>query len=1071
MTDPKRHFQKPLELSPLVAIDRERCILCYRCVRFSQEVAEDEQLQLLERGDRSFVGTFDERPYVAPFHGNIIELCPVGALTSYTYRFRARPWDIEDAGSVCTLCPSQCNVKFTVRDERVLRVLARDNHAVDDGWLCDKGRFAFQMFNSEDRITEPMVRAGDGSLSPISWDDAISKIASKLKGAGENAAALVGGGTSNEEGWLAQRIVRKALGGSAVASSPTTADPALLAELSRPEMSSRMSDLDYAGAIVVIGADPLHEMPILDLRIRKAVRRNGAKLVVASERPTALDGGAVEAIRYAPGGAAGFLDALRSALGGRRRRGRARADMRSRRSVADALKSVPDPVIVWGERLWRSPGAVEALRDVARELDMHQRIGPGLLEVPEESNARGLREVGVLPGAGPGFSEAPAGADGRRDQGEAGEPRARRPAARQQRPGPHPPRRPGLEQGARRHLRRRDLDVRRRVDQARRHRPARRVLRREGGHRHPPRRPPAARATERPAAGGHAPRLVDPDASCSRSWATTSASGPRRRSSRWRATRSRSTARPHTRRSGARGLRWQERDPGTSWTPPSWARFLPHGGSKRQPKTGDGLILGTYRDLWASEVTERNPSLRFLMPTQRLELHPDDAKALASPTATRSPSRPTARRVEAFASVKSRMRRGAAFLIEGTERATTATSSPAASRGGSRWRSGSFPPTRAATGTRTGTAGSRSSRRRCRPAGSRTDDPSPMNLIAEVGFAEASWIMVVKSVIIFLGVFLIVPVLTVVERKLIGRFQNRYGPNRVGPHGLMQPLADIVKLAGKEKFRPDAAVPLLFAIAPAIAIFSGIVTLAIIPFGDVKDGVGFYGIDVSIGVLYFFAFGSLSFYGLLLAGWSSGSKYSFLGAMRSAAQLISYEVSMGLSLIGVVMMAGSLSLPSIVEAQGDIWYIVPQFVGFLIFMVSGFAETNRAPFDLPEADAELVQGYHDRVRRDALRLLPAGRVPGDVRRLGDRRHLLPRRLDGPRPRLARPDLDGRQGPDADLLLHLGPRHAAPAALRPADEPRLEDHAAARHAQRARHRHPRHGALDERESSTPTGSRS
>jgi NADH-quinone oxidoreductase subunit H len=232
-----------------------------------------------------------------------------------------------------------------------------------------------------------------------------------------------------------------------------------------------------------------------------------------------------------------------------------------------------------------------------------------------------------------------------------------------------------------------------------------------------------------------------------------------------------------------------------------------------------------------------------------------------------------------------------------------------------------------------------------------------VNLLAEVGFAEASWILVVKSVLIFLGVFLIVPVLTVVERKLIGRFQNRYGPNRVGPGGLLQPLADIVKLAGKESFRPDAAVPLLFAIAPAIVIFSGIATLAIIPFGDVKDGVGFYGIDVSIGVLYFFAFGSLSFYGLLLAGWSSGSKYSFLGAMRSAAQLISYEVSMGLSLLGVVMMAGSLSLTEIVHQQGDIWFILPQFIGFLIFMIAGFAETNRAPFDLPEADAELVQGY------------------------------------------------------------------------------------------------------------------
>ena len=202
-------------------------------------------------------------------------------------------------------------------------------------------------------------------------------------------------------------------------------------------------------------------------------------------------------------------------------------------------------------------------------------------------------------------------------------------------------------------------------------------------------------------------------------------------------------------------------------------------------------------------------------------------------------------------------------------------------------------------------------------------------LLAEVDFVEATWVMIVKSVLIFLLVFLIVPVLTLVERKLIGRFQNRYGPNRVGPVGLLQPLADIVKLAGKEMFRPAGAVPLLFAIAPAIIIFSGIVTLAIIPFGNVEDGVGLYGIDVSIGVLYFFAFGSLSFYGLLLAGWSSGSKYSFLGGMRSAAQLISYEVSMGLALLGVVMMTGSLSLTSIVDAQGTIWNIVPQILSLI----------------------------------------------------------------------------------------------------------------------------------------------
>jgi NADH-quinone oxidoreductase subunit H len=229
--------------------------------------------------------------------------------------------------------------------------------------------------------------------------------------------------------------------------------------------------------------------------------------------------------------------------------------------------------------------------------------------------------------------------------------------------------------------------------------------------------------------------------------------------------------------------------------------------------------------------------------------------------------------------------------------------------------------------------------------------------IADVNFTEATWILVVKSIVIFLVIFAIVPVLTVVERKVLGRFQARYGPNRVGPYGLLQPAADAVKLLSKEGFRPGNAVPILFDIAPAIVIFSGVAALAILPFGDVKDGVGFYGIDVSIGVLYFFAFGSISFYGLLLGGWASGSKYSFLGAMRSAAQLISYEVSMGLALLGPIMIAGTLSLVGLVEAQDDVWFIVPQIVGFLIFMCAGFAEANRAPFDLPEADAELVQGY------------------------------------------------------------------------------------------------------------------
>jgi NADH-quinone oxidoreductase subunit H len=207
-----------------------------------------------------------------------------------------------------------------------------------------------------------------------------------------------------------------------------------------------------------------------------------------------------------------------------------------------------------------------------------------------------------------------------------------------------------------------------------------------------------------------------------------------------------------------------------------------------------------------------------------------------------------------------------------------------------------------------------------------------------------------------------VPVVLLAERKILGRFQHRYGPNRVGPFGILQPIADIGKLLFKEQFRPRTAVGWLFALAPAISMLTAVATIAIIPFSDVVDifgtGVGLYGVDPSVGILYAFAFGAIAFYGLMLGGWASGSKYSFLGSMRGAAQLISYEVSQGLALVGVIMMAGSLSLTEIVEAQGSLWYFIPQFVGFVIFLVAGFAETNRPPFDLPEAETELVGGYN-----------------------------------------------------------------------------------------------------------------
>src|SRR3954454_19740855 len=234
---------------------------------------------------------------------------------------------------------------------------------------------------------------------------------------------------------------------------------------------------------------------------------------------------------------------------------------------------------------------------------------------------------------------------------------------------------------------------------------------------------------------------------------------------------------------------------------------------------------------------------------------------------------------------------------------------------------------------------------------------------ATVGYYEAWWIQLLKALVIFAVVFQLVPIILLAERKVLGAFQHCYGPNRVGPFGLLQPMADIGKLVFKHQFRPRTSVGWLFALAPAISMMTAVATIAIIPFSNTVDifgtKVGLYGIDPSIGILYAFAFGAIAFYGLMLGGWASGSKYSFLGAMRSAAQLISYEVAQGLSLVGVVMMTGSLSLTEIVQSQADhTWFVIPQFVGFIIFLVAGFAETNRPPFDLPEADAELVGGYN-----------------------------------------------------------------------------------------------------------------
>jgi NADH-quinone oxidoreductase subunit H len=232
---------------------------------------------------------------------------------------------------------------------------------------------------------------------------------------------------------------------------------------------------------------------------------------------------------------------------------------------------------------------------------------------------------------------------------------------------------------------------------------------------------------------------------------------------------------------------------------------------------------------------------------------------------------------------------------------------------------------------------------------------------ALVGLYEPWYLQIIKAIAIFFVLLNLQPIVIVGERKVLGRFQHRYGPNRVGPFGLFQPLAEIVKFATKEKFRPRTAIGWLHTMAPIISLTTAVGALAIVPFGREQhifgSLTGFYGIDPSVGILFLFAMSAVSFYGIMLGGWASGSKYAFLGAMRAAAQLISYEVSQGLALVGVLMTAQTLSLTGIVHAQGGMWYFIPQFVGFLIFLVASFAETNRPPFDLVEADGELGGGY------------------------------------------------------------------------------------------------------------------
>jgi NADH-quinone oxidoreductase subunit H len=225
------------------------------------------------------------------------------------------------------------------------------------------------------------------------------------------------------------------------------------------------------------------------------------------------------------------------------------------------------------------------------------------------------------------------------------------------------------------------------------------------------------------------------------------------------------------------------------------------------------------------------------------------------------------------------------------------------------------------------------------------------------------WVSLIEAFVVINLVMVTFAYLTLAERKVMGRMQLRYGPNRAGPRGSLQPIADLLKLLNKESFQPTEAIDWAFVLGPFLAAFTALTTFSVIPFGPgwTIGGVYIPGqvADLDIALVLIFAIGSIGVYGFILGGWSSDSKYALLGSMRTCAQLVSYEVSLALSVLGVILMAHTLSLTDIVSAQADtVWYAIPQFVGLLVFLLAGTAETARAPFDLPEAEQELVAGYH-----------------------------------------------------------------------------------------------------------------
>ena len=405
-TEEKRHYPKPIPISETVYLDRERCILCDRCTRFASDVAGDPLIHFMDRGANTQVNTFPDEPFASYFSGNTVQICPVGALTAKPYRFKARPWDLDQLESTCTGCSVGCRISVQSSRNQVLRYLGVDSDPVNWGWLCDKGRFGFEAVNSDERIVEPLIRTGD-ELVPTRWTEALTAAADALRGAVDgpgdpDGVALIGGARlTNESAYHWVKLIKGVIGSDHV---DAQLGDGLPAELVLGLPGATIDEVCRPGSVVLyLGPDPKEELPVLFLRLRHAMVNDGVRLVELSPVATSLTPLAAASVRYVPGDPSSVLDELFAAGApgpSDSDTDADSADTSPRALAARLLAEAGDDLRVVVGRTTVTESATAVVDAVATIL----AAVPGARFLPalRRGNVRGALEMGMAPGLLPG---------------------------------------------------------------------------------------------------------------------------------------------------------------------------------------------------------------------------------------------------------------------------------------------------------------------------------------------------------------------------------------------------------------------------------------------------------------------------------------------------------------------------------------------------------------------------------------------------------------------------------------------------------------------------------------------